>query len=354
MGGGKGGGDAPAPPDPASTAAAQGAINRDTAITSLETSMIGQQTPYGSLSYEKIGTTDAGNPQYRAVTTLSPEQQQLLNLQNQGSLNLGQLGIAQLGRINDSVAQPFSYDSLGPAPTFNDAYLQQQKDAIIARDQGRMTNARNSLIQSLANKGITDPGSQAYMTAIDELNRSQNDFSLGADMAAANAAAQRFGIEQAGRQQGIQELAYARDRPLSEYAAFMGQSAPQMPTFQQTPQYSQQPADITGPTYANYQGQLGAYNSGQQANAATMGGLFGLGGSLGAAGVLKYSDRRLKRNIKRCGTRADGLGLYTFNYLWSDQKEIGVMADEVLAVRPDAVSEVGGYLAVDYSKLGDV
>jgi hypothetical protein len=275
-GGGKGGGSAPAPPDPVATANAQGAANKDAALASLETSMIGQQGPYGSLRYEKIGTSEAGNPQYRAITELSPEQQQLLNLQNQGSLNLGNLGIAQLGRINDSVSQPFSYDGMPAAPVLNDDFIQSQKDSIIARDQGRMDQARNSLITSLANQGITDPGSQAYIQAIDELNRSQNDFALGADQSAFTQGAQRFGLDTTARERAIQEAAYLRDRPLSEYSAFMTGSQPTMPMFGQTPQYNQQPADITGPTYANYQGQMQQYGQGQQQAQGTQAGLFGL------------------------------------------------------------------------------
>lgn len=349
MGGGKSS-SSPAPPDPAATAAAQGAANKETALTNLETSMIGQQTPFGSLTYEKIGTTAAGNPQYRAVTTLSPEQQQLLDLQNQGSLNLGNLGIAQLGRINDAVSNPFSLSSLGAAPIFDDAYVQSAKDAIIQRNQPRMDQARQSLITSLANQGITDPSSAAYISAIDELNRSQNDFALGADASAMNAAAQKFSAQQAGRQQGIQEYTLERNAPLSEYAAFMGQSSPTLPTFTQTPVMQQQAPDITGPTYAGYQGQLAAANSANQAAAATRGGLFGLSGSLGAAGILKYSDRRLKKNIQRCGTLANGLPLYQYEYIWGEQ-DIGVMADEVLAFKPEAVVTIDGFLAVDYSKL---
>lgn len=283
----KKGGDAPAPPDPAITAAAQGAANKEAALASLETSMIGQQTPFGSLSYERIGTTAAGNPQYRAVTTLTPQQQQLLDLQNQGSLSLGQLGIDQLGRIQQSVAQPFDLAGIQPAATYNDAYIQSVKNSIVQRDQQRMDQQRAALIQNLANQGITDPGSQAYMTAIDELNRASNDFSLGADVTAANAAAQRFGIEQAARQQGIQEKAYLRDRPLAEYAAFMGAAPVQSPQFTQTPTYQQAPADIAGPTYANYQGALQQYGLNRQADAATAGGLFGLGGSLGGAAILR-------------------------------------------------------------------
>lgn len=279
MGGGGKGGSAPPPPDPVATANAQGAANKDAALASLETSMIGQNTPYGTLRYEKIGTSESGNPQYRAITELSPEQQQLLNLQTTGQLNLSQLGLDQLGRIQASVAQPFSYNGMPAAPTMNDAYIQAAKDSIIQRDQGRMDAARNALVTALANQGITDPGSQAYITAIDELNRSQNDFALGADRTAFGEAAQRFGLDASARERAIQEAAYLRDRPLAEMSAFMSGGQPQMPQFAATPQYQQQPADITGPTYANYQGQLQNYGMNQQSANATQGGLFGLAGT---------------------------------------------------------------------------
>lgn len=283
-GGGKGGSSQPQAPDPVATANAQGAANREAALASLETSMIGQQTPFGSLAYERIGETEKGNPQYRAITTLSPEQQQLLGLQTQGQINLGNLGVSQLTRISDAVSQPFSYDGMPAAPVFNDAYIQTAKDSIIARDQNRMDRERDALITSLANQGITDPGSQAFITAIDELNRAENDFALGADRTAFSEAGERFGFDASARERAIQEASFLRNQPLAEYSAFMGQSQPSLPQFGPTPTYNQQPADITGPTYANYNAQLANYNAQQQRNASAMGGLFGLGGNALMAG----------------------------------------------------------------------
>jgi hypothetical protein len=66
-----------------------------------------------------------------------------------------------------------------------------------------------------------------------------------------------------------------------------------------------------------------------------------------------YSDRRLKKNIVRVGSHPRGFGIYRFNYLWSDTPYVGVLAQEVLERAPDAVTTgPGGYLAVDYAKLG--
>ena len=64
-----------------------------------------------------------------------------------------------------------------------------------------------------------------------------------------------------------------------------------------------------------------------------------------------FSDIRLKKNITRVGTRPDGLGVYEFEYVWGGDRQVGLMAQEVLGVYPDAVGESGGYLTVDYSKV---
>lgn len=72
-------------------------------------------------------------------------------------------------------------------------------------------------------------------------------------------------------------------------------------------------------------------------------------GTPGFSGI--FSDRRLKRNITKIGTRPDGLGVYEFEYIWGGGRHIGMMAQEVKMVYPDAVGEINGYLTVDYSKV---
>jgi len=61
----------------------------------------------------------------------------------------------------------------------------------------------------------------------------------------------------------------------------------------------------------------------------------------------------LKHDVVRLGTVGDGIGLYRFQYNWSDQVYVGVIAQEVQQVRPDAVVRGSdGYLRVDYGRLG--
>jgi hypothetical protein len=65
------------------------------------------------------------------------------------------------------------------------------------------------------------------------------------------------------------------------------------------------------------------------------------------------SDIRLKRDIHPIGRAESGLTLYRFRYLWSDVEMVGVMAQEVLKLAPEAVSVAAdGYYRVDYARLG--
>lgn len=64
------------------------------------------------------------------------------------------------------------------------------------------------------------------------------------------------------------------------------------------------------------------------------------------------SDARLKTDIRRTGTAPNGLPLYRFRYIGMSTEYEGVMAQDVLKLRPDAVVERFGFYAVDYGKLG--
>lgn len=64
------------------------------------------------------------------------------------------------------------------------------------------------------------------------------------------------------------------------------------------------------------------------------------------------SDVRLKENITRIGTTANGLPFYTFSYIGKPEVYAGVMAQDVLGVMPEAVLlDSSGFYKVDYAKL---
>lgn len=75
----------------------------------------------------------------------------------------------------------------------------------------------------------------------------------------------------------------------------------------------------------------------------------------GLAGTaMMMSDVRLKRNIKKIGQHSNGLGLYEFDYKWGGPRQVGVMADEVEQLFPDAVAvSPGGYKMVNYRMVGE-
>jgi hypothetical protein len=79
----------------------------------------------------------------------------------------------------------------------------------------------------------------------------------------------------------------------------------------------------------------------------------GGGGGRGGGGGGRRSDIALKHDISLLGHLDNGLGFYRFSYNGSQKAYVGVMAQEVQTVRPDAVVRGrDGYLRVFYDKLG--
>ena len=72
---------------------------------------------------------------------------------------------------------------------------------------------------------------------------------------------------------------------------------------------------------------------------------------LGAiVGKALMSDERLKENIHHIGTY-NGINWYEFNYLWSPKKWIGVIAQELERIMPEAVGKINGYRYVNYDMV---
>jgi hypothetical protein len=72
------------------------------------------------------------------------------------------------------------------------------------------------------------------------------------------------------------------------------------------------------------------------------------GGMMDAATSFIPSDRRLKKNIVKLG-EWDDINVYEFEYLWSDEKQVGVMSDEI--PQEYVVKGEDGYDRVDYKRL---
>ena len=83
------------------------------------------------------------------------------------------------------------------------------------------------------------------------------------------------------------------------------------------------------------------------------GGFRGRGGGGFRGGGGRRSDIRLKHDVVLLGWLDNGLGYYCFAYNGSKSAYVGVIAQEVSALRPDAVARGRhGYLRVSYERLG--
>jgi hypothetical protein len=86
---------------------------------------------------------------------------------------------------------------------------------------------------------------------------------------------------------------------------------------------------------------------------AGYGGGHGGGGFGGFGGFSAHSDVRLKHDIVLLGRLDNGLGFYRFSYNGSNKVYVGVMAQEVQSIKPEAVVRGrDGYLRVYYERLG--
>jgi hypothetical protein len=85
----------------------------------------------------------------------------------------------------------------------------------------------------------------------------------------------------------------------------------------------------------------------QESAASTFGSIASGLGSLG----IKFSDARMKTDIRMIGSLPNGLGVYDYAWRANGKREIGLIAQEVQRARPDAVIEApNGMLMVDYGK----
>ena len=341
---GKSAPSAPPPPDYVGAAKETASGNLDAARANIAANRVNQITPYGNVNYAMTGEDKYGNPTWTATQTLAPDQQRLLDIQNQLSIGTGELGEKGLGYVKNMIDKPFDVSSL-PSTGFNPS--QSYQDAYMQRLAPQIQQGREKLEQQLANQGI-QLGSEAYDRAMRNQAQRENDLLLGATT-------QGFGVGQQARQSALQEQAYLRNEPLNTLSAVRTGAQVQGPTFvNPAMQANTAGADILGATQMGYNAQMGAANAQNAANNAMTQGLFSLGGAA------LMSDIRTKENIKAIGWLPNGLPVYEYEYkpefkdhpLAGHGTHTGVMAQEVEVMYPNAVITLdNGYKAVDYGRL---
>lgn len=148
----------------------------------------------------------------------------------------------------------------------------------------------------MRNQGVAE-GSTAWNRAMQPFEQSRVDASNQGLIQAGNLAGQNIQQAQTVRNQALNEMLTQRNQPLQDYSALLGFSGGiQQPQFATPTQGTVAPTDVSGninAAYAGqlqnaqnqYQGQMAAWQQGQQSGNAMMGGLFGLGGSALGAGA---------------------------------------------------------------------
>jgi hypothetical protein len=336
---------APPPPDYAGAAQATAQGNLDVARQTTAANRVNQYTPYGSLEYQMSGEDKYGNPMWKATQALAPDQQKLLDIQNQLSIGTGELGQQGLGYVQNMISKPFDTSSL-PTTGFNAG--QSYQDAYMQRLKPQIEQGREALATQLANSGIP-VGSEAYNRAMMNQGQKENDL-----LAAATTSG--FGVGQQARQSALQEQAYLRNEPLNTLNAVRSGAQVQGPSFVNSAQQATTAGpDILGATQMGYNANLAASNAQNAANNQMTSGLFSLGGA-----ALMASDVRMKENIEIIGVADNGLTVYKYEYkpefkdheLAGSGVHYGYMAQEVEQVYPYAVKTLDdGYKVVDYGLL---
>jgi Chaperone of endosialidase len=218
--------DAPTPPNPLTTAAAQTSTNVQSAVANAFLNNTNQQTPTGSLDYNVTGNygwTDPTTgqtyniPRFTATQTLTPEGQaiqaqtlatqlNMAGMANAQSQKISQLlsngmdlsGAPSAGNANNILNVPgaaTSYASGGPiqmginqpggmiATTYGPGDFSQDaqstQDALMARMQPQLDLSRQRLQQQLADQGI-QYGSDAYNNAMFTQSQQENDAHMAA------------------------------------------------------------------------------------------------------------------------------------------------------------------------------
>lgn len=349
----------PKAPDPYATAAAQQKAEVGAAGASSIMNNPNIVNPYGSQTYSIAGweqVPDARGkmisvPRYTQTQTLSPDQQRLLGLETQSQYNMGQTAVEQSAKMRQHLGTAASTAGLrgwgqtrqDQAPTdragVQNAMMQLytrgaagKNAAEQAQLAARGMNAGSSQYGATAKRQgdeFTDAALKAYLGSGDEARASQEAY---------NAAG---GQQDAQRQAQLQEMLAMRNQPINEISALMSGSQVNVPQFAGYQGQGINPANIG--QYIN-----NAYNQQAQQAGAFNQGLFNLAG----AGLTAWSDRRLKRGIKPINARLAGVPLYRFRYVFDPAVEqVGVMADEVRVLHPEAVSTLNGFDRVDYDML---
>ena len=256
----------PAAPDATSTSLEQQGFNLQAGQQQNQINSYNQSTPYGSLNYASDPNSPSG---YSANVNLSPAQQQLLNTRQGTQQTLGNTGNTLATNSSGMYSSPFDLNAAsGQTANLLNNWQQQYLSPIFQQQQSN-TNAQ------LQNQGLA-PGSTAYNNAQNLLARNQGDIT------------NQYLTQNEG--QAFNQALQQYQLPLQTESTLLGSSAPQSPSFQQTPTAQVQPPNFQQAAQNQFADQQQQYQNtmsglGQLAGAGlglVGGGMFGGGWGGGA------------------------------------------------------------------------
>jgi hypothetical protein len=305
------------------TAQTQAALNR-----------VNQYTPQGNITYNQ---PDPNNPnQWSMTQTLSPAEQQLYNTSLTGQQLYGNTALAQLGSASGALSTPIN-TNYGDV---RNQYIQSQMGLI----QPTLDQQRQDLESKLANQGVAQ-GSPAYQNAMRDFGNTQASTYANILSNAGNTVGQ-----------SIQQQIALRDQPVNEATALLTGQMVQGPQFSNVPQTQVSPTNVLG-AYQLQQSALDTAYQAQVANqSAMLGGLGSMAGMGLGAGITKWSDERLKTDVRKVGELqlpAGKVPISSFRFHGDPTRRLGFIAQDVEPVMPQAVSQhpVTGLRSVDYGKV---
>jgi hypothetical protein len=170
---------APTVYNPFDVASQQQTYNTQSGLESQSGSMVNQNNPYGSLTYQQTGTDQYGNPQYSSSVALNPEQQSLFNQLNQTK------NAASQGATN---VLSGAYTGQPNLTTSTDSIVNQNLQHQLGYLTPYFSQQSNNLDNQLRNQGLM-PGTPAYDNAMNNMRQSQGQ---QVDSYLANAQPQAF------------------------------------------------------------------------------------------------------------------------------------------------------------------
>jgi len=265
----------PAAPDYAGAARTQGAANVQTAIAEGILNRPNEVTPYGSRTWNQIGTQSVSSsdpslrpvdvPLYQSNVNLTPLGQQRFDQEQRIMTNLGNTAESGLGRVAESLSSPMSVNSAT-------ALQDKAEQAYLSRLEPKFAQQEESIRTRLMQNGIM-PGSEAWNREFTTFNQGRNDARQQAVIAAMQT-----------RPQALQEELTLRQLPLNELNALRTGSQVNLPQFNATQPMNVGQTPIMQGAQLQGQADMNAYNVQSAQGNSTQSGLFGLG----AAAIMAF------------------------------------------------------------------